>query len=431
MKTTTNYSFKKPERNDPYNIEDFNESFDSIDTTLKAVAVQVASVSAHPADKSNPHSVTKSQVGLGNVPNVSTNDQTPTYTFASENAALSSGEKLSVAFGKIAKAVSSLISHLSNVSNPHSVTKSQVGLGSVPNVATNDQTPTYTVASENAILTSGEKLSVAFGKIAKAIASLFSHLADTTAHVTSTERSTWNGKANGSHTHTKSQITDFPTSMPASDVASWAKATTKPSYTKDEVGLGNVPNVATNNQTPTYTAASANAALTSGETLAVAFGKIAKAISSLITHLADTTVHITSTERTNWNDANSKKHTHSNKTTLDSITAAYTTAEQTKLSGIAAGAQVNSITGVKGNSETTYRTGNVNLTAANIGAAASSHNQAASTITAGTLAGAVKANATAAATLSTYQVRDIAAGTTDLIAGTSTLATGAIYIVYE
>lgn len=46
------------------------------------------------------------------------------------------------------------------------------------------------------------------------------------------------------HTHTKSQITDFPTSMPASDVYSWAKAATKPSYTKKEVGLGNVDNTA-------------------------------------------------------------------------------------------------------------------------------------------------------------------------------------------
>lgn len=51
----------------------------------------------------------------------------------------------------------------------------------------------------------------------------------------------------------------------------------------------------------------------------------------------------------------------------------YTTAEKNKLAGIAAGAQVNSVTGVKGNSESSYRTGNVNLTAANIGAAASSH----------------------------------------------------------
>lgn len=77
--------------------------------------------------------VTKSDVGLGNVPNVSTNDQTPTYTEASTLTALSSGEKLSIAFGKLAKAVSSLISHIANVSNPHSVTKAQVGLGSVVN----------------------------------------------------------------------------------------------------------------------------------------------------------------------------------------------------------------------------------------------------------------------------------------------------------
>lgn len=38
------------------------------------------------------------------------------------------------------------------------------------------------------------------------------------------------------HTHTKAQITDFPSSMPASDVYSWAKAATKPTYTAAEVG---------------------------------------------------------------------------------------------------------------------------------------------------------------------------------------------------
>lgn len=51
------------------------------------------------------------------------------------------------------------------------------------------------------------------------------------------------------HTHTKSQITDFPTSMPASDVYPWAKASTKPSYTKAEVGLGNVDNTADREKT--------------------------------------------------------------------------------------------------------------------------------------------------------------------------------------
>ena len=45
----------------------------------------------------------------------------------------------------------------------------------------------------------------------------------------------------------------------------------------------------------------------------------------------------------------------------------YTSTEKTKLSGIEAGAQKNTVTGVKGNSETSYRTGNVNITKANIG----------------------------------------------------------------
>lgn len=49
-----------------------------------------------------------------------------------------------------------------------------------------------------------------------------------------------NAKANSSHTHTKAQITDFPTSMPASDVYAWAKAASKPSYTIGEVS-GNLP----------------------------------------------------------------------------------------------------------------------------------------------------------------------------------------------
>ena len=41
--------------------------------------------------------------------------------------------------------------------------------------------------------------------------------------------------------------------------------------------------------------------------------------------------------------------------------------DKTKLNGIETGAQVNTITGVKGGSESSYRTGNVNITATNIG----------------------------------------------------------------
>lgn len=43
-------------------------------------------------------------------------------------------------------------------------------------------------------------------------------------------------KAASGHTHAKSEIVDFPASMPASDVKDWAKADTKPTYTASEVG---------------------------------------------------------------------------------------------------------------------------------------------------------------------------------------------------
>ncbi len=83
--------------------------------------------------------------------------------------------------GSAAAVDTKLTAHTGNKSNPHGVTaeqvgarptawtpsKADVGLGSVPNVATNDQTPTFTQASARANLASGEKLSVLFGKLMK------------------------------------------------------------------------------------------------------------------------------------------------------------------------------------------------------------------------------------------------------------------------
>lgn len=45
-----------------------------------------------------------------------------------------------------------------------------------------------------------------------------------------------NSKAPLVHSHTRAQISDFPASLPASDVYAWAKAKNKPSYTAVEVG---------------------------------------------------------------------------------------------------------------------------------------------------------------------------------------------------
>ena len=132
-------------------------------------------------------------------------------------------------------------------------TAEMVGLGNVPNVATNDQTPTYTAASAPAALTSGEKLSNAFGKITAAISALITHLADSVRHVTAAERNAWNGKSNFSGSYNdltnKPTIPTVPTKVSAFDndkgyltgetdpsVPAWAKNPTKPTYTASEVG---------------------------------------------------------------------------------------------------------------------------------------------------------------------------------------------------
>lgn len=99
-----------------------------------------------------------------------------------------------------------LKAHVEDTANPHGVTKGQVGLGNVPNVATNDQTPTYSTAAALTGLVSGEKLSAAFGKLARAVRSLVDHLNDKVRHITAAERNAWNGKADGSHNHGAADI---------------------------------------------------------------------------------------------------------------------------------------------------------------------------------------------------------------------------------
>ena len=71
------------------------------------------------------------------------------------------------------------------------------------------------------------------------------------------------------HTHTKSQITDFPTSLPSSDVKAWAKADTKPSYTGTEVTLSGYSK--NNSYTP----------IASGDSVQVAIAKLEGAINGL------------------------------------------------------------------------------------------------------------------------------------------------------
>lgn len=220
---------------------------------------------------------TKLNVKLNTTGNAS--NVTNTFTQATTLANLTTGEKLSISLGKIMKAIADLISHIGNKSNPHAVTKAQVGLGNVTNdaqvkrsemgvangVATLDTTgkvpssqlPSYVddvleytnkasfpatgeagkiyvdkttnktyrwsgtaYVEISSSLVLGETSSTAYaGDKGKATTdNVNAILAGTKVVPKATDANTLDGKdstafANATHTHTKSQIKDFPTSM--------------------------------------------------------------------------------------------------------------------------------------------------------------------------------------------------------------------------
>lgn len=86
------------------------------------------------------------------------------------------------------------------------------------------------------------------------------------------------------HKHTKAEITDFPSSMPASDVSAWAKASTKPSYTKAEIGLGNVDNTADANKSVKYATSAGNATKVNSHTVNADVPANAKFTDTVYTH---------------------------------------------------------------------------------------------------------------------------------------------------
>ena len=241
----------------------------------------------HLIDFMNPHKVNKEQVGLGNVPNVTTNDQTPTYEEAEEFENISSGEKLSIAFGKIQKAISSLLGHINNFDNPHKTTKSQIQLGNVDN--TSDVDKPVSTAQQKAI----------------------------------------DGAYANSNKYTDQKIADLINGAPE---------------TMDT--LKEVADAIEKNKSVV-------------EALDKSIGTKANQ-NELDTHTGNDTIHITSDERTKWNDANNKKHSHNNKSVLDGITSELVQ-KWTETSS-------SSVTGIKGVNEDSFRRGNVVLTAKDVGA---------------------------------------------------------------
>lgn len=273
----------------------------------------------HTKNTENPHKVTAQQVGLGNVPNVTTDNQTPTFTQSSTLSEINSGEKLSTLFGKIKKAIVDLISHLANTNNPHSVTKSQVGLGNVDDTSDADKpisTATKTALDGKAPKThasSSEDYGIGDREVYGHL-KLFNGInstADTRSGFAATPnavKTAYEKAVEGVNAAEKAQETadskldkgfisngytgidevtarlnGIEEGAEVNKVTSVQGRTGDVTVTKADIDLGNVPNVTTNNQTPTFTAASSRTNINSGETLATIFGKIKKWFSDLKT----------------------------------------------------------------------------------------------------------------------------------------------------
>ena len=98
---------------------------DEAATRAQADITVNAKVDSHISNKSNPHGVTKAQVGLGNVNNTSDADKP-----------VSTAQATAIADAKAAgtNAQTNLTTHMQNKSNPHGVTRDQLGLGTTAEI---------------------------------------------------------------------------------------------------------------------------------------------------------------------------------------------------------------------------------------------------------------------------------------------------------
>lgn len=123
-----------------YTGTEIDEAVASAKDTAEKLPTLQSTVNAHIANKNNPHEVTKAQVGLGNVDN--TSDLAKPISTATQAA-------LDTINGNVTAVTDSLADHIADESNPHNVTKAQVGLSNVDN--TSDAAKPVSTATQTAL----------------------------------------------------------------------------------------------------------------------------------------------------------------------------------------------------------------------------------------------------------------------------------------
>lgn len=100
---TSNFEYIKPGEDEFYNITEFNQTLDKIDADMKALK----DTEENHTDNATVHVTAEDKESW----NTSLENKTLTYTESSTIQDLNSGEKLSIAFGKLKKAVNAVKNH--------------------------------------------------------------------------------------------------------------------------------------------------------------------------------------------------------------------------------------------------------------------------------------------------------------------------------
>lgn len=286
-------------------------------------------VDTHTTDKNNPHEVTKSQVGLGNVDNTSDLDK-PVST--AQQAAISAVQ-------------ANLNTHTENTDNPHSVTKAQVGLGNVDNTSDKDKPVSDAQSVELAKKVNitdivdnldssdiDKPVSAKQAKILNEKIPTAYGMTISVAYVSATGVMTIILKDQNENV-LSSASADLPLELLLASSGSY--------YNNGVIYLklanGSFISVDVSDLVATYTADGQTISLSSEGVISISEtykAKINEAYSAKHTHSNKDLLDTYTQTNDNLSQAVNSKHSHSNKTTLDNTTASFTTAKDTALSNV-------------------------------------------------------------------------------------------------
>lgn len=236
MQNTANLALKKPEGTDVVNIDDLNYNADKIDAEIKSlkdnkvdkVTGKGLSTNDYTTDEKNKLAGIAS--GAQTNQNAFSNVKVGTTTIAADNATdtleLVAGTNISIT----PDATNDKITINNTYAHPSTHPASMIVQDTSNRFVSDTEKSTWNgkastsvaTTSANGLMSSTDKSKL------DGVASGANNYAHPSTHpanmivqdasnrmVSDTEKATWNGKANASHTHTKSQITDMPTTLSA------------------------------------------------------------------------------------------------------------------------------------------------------------------------------------------------------------------------